>query len=93
MTLTTNTVLAKNEEKFLSSDLGDEMVMMNLENGNYIGLNDVGRDIWEHIDGQASIAEMITKIVEEYDVSEEECAKDILEYLNEMHTKGLVIIK
>jgi len=93
MALASNTVLTKNEEKFLASDLGDEMVMMDLESGNYIGLNEVGKDIWLHITGETTVSELIAKLVEEYEVTAEECEKDVMEYLEGMLEKRMVLTK
>lgn len=93
MSISKETVVARNEEKFLSSDLGDELVMMDLENGNYIGLNEVGSDIWQLLETPIKIADVVGKLVEDYDVEKEECEQDVLMYLNEMLKRGLVDVK
>ncbi|MGB0525420.1 MAG: lasso peptide biosynthesis PqqD family chaperone [Flammeovirgaceae bacterium] len=91
MNLTGDTILERNEAKFLSSDLGDEVVMMNLENGNYIGLNEVGGDIWKFMESPIKISELINKLIETYDVNPQECEADVMSYLEKMLEKGLVI--
>jgi len=84
---------SRNEEKFLFSNLGDEAVMMDLESGNYIGLNPVASTIWENLETPTTIDEMVLQLKEVYDTSIEECKKDIIPFLNDMLNKEMLIIK
>ena len=93
MGVTINSIVEKNDAKFLASDLGDETVMMDLETGNYIGLNDVGTSIWKYLGATTSIKDLIAHLMAEYNVSEEECTQDVLEYLTNMAKRGIISIK
>jgi hypothetical protein len=44
-------------------------------------LNDVGAFIWELIDGKQTVGSILTKILDEFDVSEEQARADIEEFL------------
>ena len=46
MTLTLSSTVSQSLNQ-ISAQLGDETVMMNIEKGNYYGLDSVGRKIWE----------------------------------------------
>ena len=40
-------MMVRRKDGWLSAKVGDELVMMSAEKGNYIGLSDVGARIWE----------------------------------------------
>ena len=73
-----------------SSQVGDEQVILDLEEGVYYGLNDVGARIWELVQKPVQVEEIIHAIHTEYDVSVEECAADVKELLGELQDHGLV---
>ena len=53
-------------------------------------LNDVGTRIWELIDGQTKLEDIIGKIVDEFEVEPERARVDALEFLNDLHEHGMV---
>jgi hypothetical protein len=53
-------------------------------------LNDLGTRIWDLIDGQTNVKQVIETITKEYEVPEEEAAKDIAEYLESLKAAGLI---
>lgn len=93
MMLKSNTKFIRNEAKFIHSNLGDEAVMMNLENGNYIGLNSVGNKIWESINHPTSIDELVQLLIDIYEVDESICRKDVKEYIQLMIEKDILTIE
>lgn len=53
-------------------------------------LNEVGTSIWQLIDGERSVDELIERISSEYEVSKEEASKDVFEFLTTLETEGLI---
>ncbi|MBN8837092.1 MAG: PqqD family protein [Sphingobacteriia bacterium] len=92
ITLSEQTVIQRNDTRFLCSALGDEMVMMDMENGDYIGINNVGTDIWSILEKPASIKDIVNHLLTGYDVSEEQCTKEVHAFLIKMHEQNLLII-
>ena len=43
-------MLVRKQGDWLAAKVGDELVMMSAEKGNYIGLSEVGARIWELIE-------------------------------------------
>jgi hypothetical protein len=80
-------VVSKNQ---VSSDLAGEVVMLNLNNGTYYGLDEVGACVWSLIQEPRSVAAIRDWIVEEYDVEPEVCESDILALLADMEHAGLI---
>jgi hypothetical protein len=84
-----NTNLKRNNERFLFSNLGNEGVLMDLTTGNYIGLNSIGNEIWHLLENETTPLEIISKLREKYNISQNECKQDVLEYLETMKSKSL----
>lgn len=90
LTLTTKIIGAK--DKFLSSALGNEIVMMDLANGNYFGLNEASSNIWNYLATEQTPAEIIDQLLNTYNVTREDCESETLACLNKMMEQGLIII-
>jgi hypothetical protein len=88
--ITIETIISRRKEGLLISELGDEMVMMDVESGNYIGLNQTGRVIWELIEQPLKVDDLIKQLLSRYDISYEECSQDTLEYLNKMNEQKIL---
>jgi hypothetical protein len=53
-------------------------------------LNETGAFLWELIDGETSVEDMIEALIREYDIDEKNASDDVLEFINEMR-KYLII--
>ena len=80
-----------NNKKFISSGFGDEMMLMNLETGDYIGLNSVSADIWRQAEKKITAQQIIDYLLQQYDVGEEICKREVLTAMQQMLEKGLLI--
>lgn len=74
----------------LSTELGSEQVMLNLADGTYYGLNEVGSEIWKRLQTPASVAEICEAIEEVFEVDDEVCFRDVVRLLDELIARGLV---
>lgn len=70
------TVLTRNEEDFLTTEVDGETVIMNSETGHYFGFNSVTTDIWNHLSSPIAFKELIAKLIKEYEVEQETCEKE-----------------
>ena len=59
---------------------------------NY-GINKVGTHIWNLLISPLTFKSLITKLLEEYNVSEQTCIENTLLYLKTLSEKQLIIIK
>ena len=89
--ITPNTYIKRNNEVF-ASQIDDEVVMMNIQSGKYYGIDTIGSRIWELINEKIQVQKVIDHLLEEYDVSEEQCKNDVLEFLDELNENKLVEI-
>ncbi len=76
----------------VSCDLGGETAMLDMKEGIYYGLNEMGTIIWELIQKPITLKEIVDNILEEYEVDEETCYTDTVELIKEMEKNGLVEI-
>lgn len=83
-------MLKKNSKVFIS-DKNNEIVIMNMEKGQFWGLQDVSYDIWKSLDECKNIEEIADKIVDKYEVEKDEAIRDINNIIEEMKINGLVI--
>lgn len=74
----------------VAADMDGEKVMLNIENGNYYGLDSIGSRIWDLIEKPHSIREVVAVLCTEYDAEIEICQHDVLKFLSQLHARGLV---
>ena len=82
----------KRNAKTISGRLHDELIMMDIDQGKYFSLNPVATRIWDLLAEPATIEELCLVLIQEYDVSDEQCGDEVSEYLNQMKKLGLVEI-
>ena len=77
----------------VTCDLSGEAVILQLQDGMYYGLDPVGASIWKFIQTPKTITEVRDAIVEEYDVTPEQCEADLRALLAEMKEQRLVTVE
>jgi len=87
--ITLDTYIKRNNEVF-ASHIDDEVVMMNIQSGKYYGMDTIGSRIWELINEKIQVQQVVDQLLDEYDVSEEQCKNDVLEFLDELNENKLV---
>lgn len=72
------------------SDMGNEKVMLNIENGKYYNLGEIGGDIWESISKPTQVNELVNHIVKKYDVQTDKCEEEVISFLEKMYQENLI---
>lgn len=70
--------------------MGDELVMMDLSQGQYFGLNSLASQIWSLLVTPKSIDELVVELMCLFDVTEEVCRADTAYFLQQLVDKKLV---
>lgn len=81
-------VVAVNHQ--VSSDLGGEVAILDLEAGMYYGLEEVGARVWALAQEPRTVQEIQDRIVDEYEVDPASGRRDVLALLQQLADKGLV---
>jgi hypothetical protein len=77
----------------VSCPLGEEAAILNLKNSVYYGMNPVGARVWNLLKQPRSVAELRDVLLEEFEVDEERCGKDLLALLGTMQGEGLIEVR
>lgn len=86
-----DSTIARNNE-IIFSDMDDEMVMMSIDKGEYYGVNPVGRRIWELLEHPGPVTAICDTLRREYNVTEEQCTREVLDFLNYLFEKEIIKI-
>jgi hypothetical protein len=84
-------VVAASEQ--VSCALGEEAAILNLKNSVYYGMNPVGARVWDLLKQPRSVAELRDTLLEEFEVDEERCGKDLLALLGTLQGEGLIEVR
>jgi Coenzyme PQQ synthesis protein D (PqqD) len=77
----------------VSSDLGGEIAILDLEGGMYYGLDAVGARIWSLLQDPRTVEEIRDVLVGEYQVESNRCERDLLALVQRLVEEGLVEVK
>ena len=89
MTIELSTVVVR-RDGLLSAPVDDEIVLLNPHRDNYLGLDKIGRAIWELIEEPCRVSDLCQRLREDFDATTEQIAADVLPFLEEMTEEGLV---
>jgi Coenzyme PQQ synthesis protein D (PqqD) len=80
-------------ESQVSSELGEEVAILDLKAGTYYGLDSVGARVWELMQTPKSVSEIRNILLREYDVDPERCERDLHALLQRLVAEGLVEVQ
>ncbi|HEX4409644.1 MAG TPA: PqqD family peptide modification chaperone [Xanthobacteraceae bacterium] len=85
-------MIIRKQGDWLAAKVGDEMVMMSAEKGNYIGLSEVGARIWELIETPQDVTSVCATLENEFEVEPEICRTEVETFLDELKKHGAVTV-
>jgi Coenzyme PQQ synthesis protein D (PqqD) len=77
----------------VSCPLGDESAILNMKNSVYYGVNPVGATVWNLLKEAKTVGQIRDAILDEYEVDEVRCEKDLFALLEEMRSEGLIEVR
>jgi hypothetical protein len=80
-------------QQLVASNLGGEVVILNLKDGTYYSLDDVGVVVWDILQQPCSIWQLCMAVMEQYEVDSAQCTEDILALLEDMLSVGLIEVQ
>lgn len=90
MSISLTQMYVRDDINFLTSSIGNETVIMNMNNGNYVGLNTVASDIWQLLEKPNSLQGIVSELMKVYNVLEGECRAQSEECLNIMLAQNMI---
>lgn len=81
--------LQRHDDVFAAA-VDDELVMLNLDQQYYLGLDAIGRRIWELLETPCQLGTLCQRMSEEYDEVPDRIARDVTGFIEEMMAEGMV---
>ena len=92
MAIDLDTVVARGSEH-VETEMGDQTVMMNISQGQYYALDQSGQRIWALMDQPIRVSDIVSKLTDEYDVERAQCETEVLAFLTELQSNGLLAVE
>ncbi|MCR5203670.1 MAG: PqqD family peptide modification chaperone [Lachnospiraceae bacterium] len=70
--------------------LNGEKAMLDFNTGKYYIIKGVGNDIWDMLTTEITVNEIIERLLNEYDVSREECERSVFEFLEKLKKADII---
>ncbi len=88
------TALVKMKKKMNIAELAGEKVMVDFQTGKYFMIKGIGNDVWDMLgEKEIRVSDVIAKILEEYEVDEATCTKEVLEFLEQLQARDIVEVR
>lgn len=82
--------MVKLKKQLNVNELASEKVMIDFETGKYFLIKGVGNDIWDMIQEEIRVDNIIKQLLAVYDVSEEECESCVIEFLKKLQSLDFI---
>ena len=74
----------------LSATVDEEVAMLDIDRGMCFGMNKVASRIWDLAQDPTRVSDICVKLCAEYEVSQAECERDVLDLLEALRAEGLI---
>lgn len=81
--------MARNPDQIVA-DVGGDLVLMSVDQGEYFGITGVGSRVWELLATPIAVENIVRVICDEYAVEATVCQSDIESFVEELIQLGLV---
>lgn len=68
----------------VASQMDDEIVMLDMESGQYFGMNPIASAIWEKLEQPITLFELCEKLMVEFEVEPEQCKNDVSQFVEQL---------
>jgi hypothetical protein len=82
--------IVKRLGRFTEADIDEEIVVMRLDNGEFLSLSGTSASIWRLIDGTRDRSALLAALAKEFDGDQAEMAADVDEFLAQLKDTGLL---
>lgn len=72
-------------------DVGESLIMLDPQAGQYYEINDVGARIWEMATAPVRLDHLIDGLLEIYDVDRAGCDEAVLPFIEELLASGILV--
>ena len=83
-------VTYRRSAELMEADVGDELVGLDVRAGTCFGFNLVAASVWRSLARPRTFHELREELLEQFDVSAEQCTAELKELLDDLAAKGLI---
>lgn len=76
--------------ELMEAELGEELVALDPEAGNCFGFNEVATRVWRRLGEPVTFDQLRDGLLEEYDVSRDQCTSELRALLDDLQQRGLI---
>jgi hypothetical protein len=92
---TKNVILSRNMQvrpgrDVLVSQVGDELVFLDLASERYFGLDAVGRALWERLTTAATAGDALDALITEFEVERDTLERDLTDLVSQLAARQLI---
>ena len=87
-----NSIIVVSSQQISGDLLDGDVAILNLSDGVYYGLTDIGGRIWSLIQQPKTVSDLKATLLQEYDVDPELCYRELLDLLQDLANRGLVVV-
>lgn len=73
-----------------SSEIGDELALLEPETGQYFTLNQTGSVVWQFLREPHPLSEIVDEVANKFDVSATQCKDDVEALIAQLSEAGLI---
>jgi len=73
-----------------AQEVDGEMVLLDMNSENYFGLDAVGTDIWQALQEENTLKEVLAVLLVQYEVEEDILKKDLFSFVEKLKESGLI---
>ncbi len=86
----------KRNENFVYRKIENETILVPIKNNVgdmscIYNLNEVGAFIWDHLDGEKTLNDILNMVADEFDVSDQDAEIDLQDYISDLNEIGAII--
>jgi methyltransferase-like protein len=85
----------KRNENFVYRKIENETILVPIKNNVgdmscIYNMNEVGAFIWDHLDGEKTLDDILNMIADEFDVSDQDAEIDLQDYISDLNEIGAI---
>jgi len=84
--------VVQRNQSIIHASVDDEIVMLDIDNGMYYGLDNIASRIWQMLETPNLVSDICLSMRSDFDVAEDQCQCDVLHFLNSLKHKNLISI-
>jgi hypothetical protein len=77
-------------QRLVASQIDEEVVVLNLRNGNYYGLNPVAAEVWSWLQQPRTMDQLISLVTTEFEVTPDRARQEITKLVLDLQARQLI---